>query len=223
MSLDQVIPAEIKGDRFSSALERVAATAGVRNILEIGASSGDGSTAALVAGAAMNSVCPTIFCLEMSSARFAKLAQRYLNQPFVKPYNASSVSIGVFPSDQEVSTFWHSVPNNKLRGFALPDVLRWLHQDIAYLRTHKLPDNAISKIKQEHNIESFDAVLIDGSEFLGWAEFQATYGARFMMLDDILTFKNHRSYQTLTADTKYRLVVQDLELRHGFAIFERVS
>ncbi len=52
--LDRLIPPEISNDRFYRAIERVAATPGVRTILEIGSSSGAGSTEAWVKGALAN-------------------------------------------------------------------------------------------------------------------------------------------------------------------------
>ena len=48
--LEQLIPAEITDDVFSQVIEDVASTEGVHEILEIGSSGGDGSTAAWVRG-----------------------------------------------------------------------------------------------------------------------------------------------------------------------------
>jgi len=52
--LDRILPPEIRRDRFSPAIEAVGATEGVRHILEIGASGGDGSTEAWIRGALRN-------------------------------------------------------------------------------------------------------------------------------------------------------------------------
>ena len=76
-------------------------------------------------------------------------------------------------------------------------------------------------MRAQHGIEIFDAVLIDGSEFTGRAELDEIYGARFVLLDDTLTFKNWENARRLLADPAYRLVRADPATRNGFAVFER--
>ena len=49
--LDKVIPSEINQDQFAEALEAAAALDDIKTIIEIGSSSGTGSTAALIRGA----------------------------------------------------------------------------------------------------------------------------------------------------------------------------
>jgi hypothetical protein len=219
--LDQLIPPEIKNDRFYRAIEAVAATPGVRQILEIGASSGAGSTEAFVRGALANPVRPTIHSLEVSKARFAELARRWADHDFVRPYNLSSVPLERFPSDEEVARF-HREVRSKLSRKPLEKVLGWLAQDRAYLLEHGLSSEGIRRVKEQHGIEVFDAVLIDGSEFTGRAELEEVYGARFLLLDDTRTFKNLDNAARLAADPAYRLVKKSNWLRNGFAIFERV-
>ena len=66
-------------------------------------------------------------------------------------------------------------------------------------------------------------MLIDGSEFTGRAELDEVIGARFLLLDDTLTYKNYDNVRRLEADERYRLVEADRCVRNGFAIFERVG
>jgi len=68
--LDRLIAPEIRRDRFARAIETIAATEGVRHILEIGASAGEGSTEAWVRGALRNPHRPTLHCIEVSIPRF---------------------------------------------------------------------------------------------------------------------------------------------------------
>ena len=74
--LDHVIPAEIIGDRLHAILEQLAAREGVRHILEIGSSSGEGSTAALARGACRNPSAPRLHCMEVSAPRFERLVDQ---------------------------------------------------------------------------------------------------------------------------------------------------
>jgi len=218
--LDDLIPAEITDDAFARLIEDVASTDGVYEILEIGSSAGEGSTAAFVRGALRNPVLPRLHCIEVSVERHAALVKRWSDHSFVHCYNVSSVPVERFPSASEVEDFYRDVPS-QLRDFELATVLGWLQQDVDYLRDHRLSSPGIAQIKERHGIDRFDAVLIDGSEFTGKAELEEVYGARFLLLDDTETFKNWANARTLDADPSYRLVRADRSVRNGFAVFER--
>jgi hypothetical protein len=220
--LDHLIPAEIAGDSFSAIIEEVASSAGVREILEIGSSAGEGSTAAWIRGALRNRLRPRVHCIEVSTERHAALVRRWGGEEFVHCHHVSSIPLEDFPSAAEVERFYKDVPS-RLRDFDLPTVLGWLQQDIDYLRDHGLSTAGIAQIKERYAIETFDAVLIDGSEFAGRAELAEVYGARFLLLDDTETFKNWENSRRLQADTSYRVVCADPKARNGFAVFERVA
>lgn len=220
-ALDRLISPEIEGDRFYRAITAVGATSGVREILEIGSSSGAGSTEAWVEGALRNPERPRLHCIEVSRARFAALVERWREHDFVHCYNVSSVPLESFPGEDEVARF-HREVRSRLRRTPLPTVLEWLRQDIEYVAENGLSRHGIREIKEQHGIETFDAVLIDGSEFTGSAELEEVYGARFLLLDDARTFKNWENVRRLEADPAYRLVKKSRWPRNGFAIFERV-
>jgi hypothetical protein len=220
-ALDSLIPPEIKEDSFSEMIEDIASTMGVQEVLEIGSSAGEGSTAAWVRGGLRNAVPPRLHCVEVSSERYRALVERWREHSFVCCHHVSSVPLERFPSAEEVETFYREVPS-RLRDFDLETVLGWLEQDIEYLRETGLSSAGIQVIKEEHGIDVFDAVLIDGSEFTGRAELAEVYGARFLLLDDTQTFKNWDNARKLEADPAYRLVRSDPATRNGFAVFERV-
>lgn len=221
MGLDSLIPPEIAGDPFADTIEEVASTVGVREILEIGSSSGEGSTAAWVRGAVRNTLRPRLHCIEVSRERHAALVARWGDQDFVHCHHVSSVPVECLASAAEIERFYRDVPS-QLREFELMAVLGWLQQEIDYLREYGLSSRGIALIKERYGIETFDAVLIDGSEFAGPAEFEEVYGARFLLLDDTETFKNWHSSRRLRADPSYRLIRADPHVRNGFAVFERV-
>jgi hypothetical protein len=76
-------------------------------------------------------------------------------------------------------------------------------------------------IKHNHNIENFDLVLIDGSEFTGFAEFNKIYGAKYILLDDINGFKNYKTHQYLKNDKNYNLIIENYYVRNGFSAFSK--
>ncbi|HEY9624054.1 MAG TPA: glycosyltransferase family 1 protein [Crinalium sp.] len=220
--LDQLIPGEIKHDEFYRIIQALVSRAEIKTVLEIGSSSGEGSTEAFVTGLRQNPGQPQLFCMEISRARFAELANRYQNDPFVNAYNISSVAVEGFASEQDVVQFYETVSSN-LNVYPLHQVLTWLRQDIDYLTNSEVAGDGIRTIKQQHQIDQFDVVLIDGSEFTGEAELREIYGARYILLDDINTYKNYNNHQTLLADPNYKLLHQNSNVRHGYSVFKKIE
>ncbi|MDD1413699.1 FkbM family methyltransferase [Dolichospermum sp. ST_con] len=218
--LDSLITPEIKNDEFYNLIQEIAATSNIKSILEIGSSSGGGSTEAFVKGIQNNPHKPTLYCMEVSQVRFAQLQQTYSYADFVKCYNLSSIAVESFPTKEEVIEFYNT-SRTGLNNYPLEEVLRWLDQDIAYVVSSGASENGIKRIKEENSIDYFDVVLIDGSEFTGESELAEVYGARILLLDDINTFKNYRSYHKLLKDSNYRLIQHNFSLRNGYAIFQR--
>ncbi len=220
--LDYLMAApEISGDRFWRTIRRVASTPGIKHILEIGSSSGEGSTSAFVAGILENPGNPLLHCFEISKPRFESLKKRYASYGFIRYYNSSTVSLDRFPTRSEVAEF-HSRFRPKLRRPSVKTQFRWLQQDIDYIEKHGLSSNGIRLLKTHLGIDHFDVVLIDGSEFTGKAEMEDVYGSRFLFLDDILTFKNYENYRRLKSDRSYELLKKSRWLRNGYAVFKRV-
>lgn len=219
-TLERIIPPEIKNDCFYQVICKLAETEPLSTILEIGSSSGEGSTEAFVQGIGKNPHHPTLFCMEVSKTRFAALKQRYGHLPYVKCYNVSSIPLESFPQESDVISFYNSTKTN-LHLYGCDQVISWLRADIEYVKSAGVPKTGIETIKAENNIKTFDMVLVDGSEFTGMAEFKLIYGARFILLDDITTFKNYANYKKLLSDTNYEIIAIDTLLRNGYAVFRR--
>lgn len=221
-SLDQIIPPEISNDNFYKTIIEICNDPSIRTALEIGSSAGQGSTLAFATSFSNKKGIKSLFCIEVSKVRFSVLADFYKQKDFVHCYNCSSVPINEFPEKQEVINFYYS-KDTDLKKFELGEVLSWLQQDIDYVATQNVPENGIECIKQENDIDYFDVVLIDGSEFTGKAELDEVYGARYIFLDDINTFKNFENHNQLVLDQQYKLVAEDRRVRNGFSVFERVG
>ncbi|MEH2133752.1 MAG: glycosyltransferase [Nostoc sp.] len=218
--LNSLIPAEIKNDDFYYAIQKIAQKEDIKTVLEIGSSSGEGSTEAFVTGLRENPNKPILFCMEVSKTRFTELKKRYENDSFVKCYNISSVSLKDFPDEKEVINFYNNTQTN-LNFYPSEQIIGWLRQDIEYLNNSDVSDEGIKKIKQENKIDFFDLVLIDGSEFTGNAELDEVYGATYICLDDINTFKNYQNFNRLLSDPDYILIISNQNIRNGYAIFQR--
>ena len=217
-----LIPPEIKGDGFFAAISTIAGDPEVRTILEIGASSGGGSTEALIEGAQQNPSRPVLHCIEVSPRRFRALAKRHRDVEFLSAHNVSSVSLERFATEERVRDFYEAV-DSPLNSVPLPVVLGWLRSDIDTVTKNRLSRDRIRMIKHQEGLEDFDLVLIDGSEFTGSAELADVYGARFILLDDTLTFKNCENCTRLNSDEAYELIEKSEQVRNGYAIFRRVG
>lgn len=219
--LDHIIPAEISGDKFYTALNLLAGKEDVSNILEIGSSSGRGSTQALVEGLKhkqqFNSI--SLFTIEVSKQRHEELSNYYLDIPFIHCYHGSSVSVNELPSTSQVEYFYDNISCG-LQKYSKQEVLRWLSQDIQYLVDHGHDkDDCISRIRSDHKIDNFDLVLIDGSEFSGIIELNKVMGAKYIALDDTNTYKCYEARKVLLEHPCYQLIEEDQALRNGYSIF----
>lgn len=218
--IETLISPEIKDDSFYSVIRAISRGEDIQTVLEIGSSSGGGSTEAFVEGLRDNPGNPVLFCMEVSQPRFQALSQRYASDSFVRCYNVSSVALESFPTPAQVMEFYQQGVS-ELNRFPVADVLRWLQQDIDYVRDSGVSADGIARIKRDYQVPCFDVVLIDGSEFTGEAELEQVYGAKFILLDDINTYKNYANHRRLAADDGYTLIYHDPHLRNGSSAFRR--
>lgn len=218
--LDEIVLPKIQEDYLYEILYLLSKNESIKTILEIGSSSGAGSTEALVLGAIQNESRPTLFCVEISKPRFRILQDRYQHLPCVKCYNVSSIPLDAFPTEDEVVLFLIS-QIEKFNPDEIDEMVKWLKQDVEYAQSAGVPENGIEMIKREQNIEHFDMVFIDGSDFAGAAEFKLIYGARIIVLDDICTFKNYANYLALMNDPLYERIQENQHLRNGYAVFKK--
>src|SRR6478672_9484602 len=122
--LDRIIPPEVKDDEFYEAIQTLARETDIKTVLEIGSSSGAGSTEAFVKGLRHNPNHPTLFCMEISKPRFLALQKTYDREDFVKCYNVSSVPVDSFPRADEVIRFYKTTKTN-LNFYPIEQVLLW--------------------------------------------------------------------------------------------------
>ena len=220
ISLSTLITAEVFQDEFYEAIVNLARSALIDTVLEIGSSSGGGSTLAWVEGLRSNPRHPKLYCMEVSRVRWAALKDRWEGEGFVECFLGSSVRPDQFPTAAQVENFLKTV-DGPLREYPVEQILGWLEEDLAYIEKEDVPCGCIAEIKRARGIEHFGAVLIDGSEFTGDAELDEVYGAEFILLDDTQTYKCHSARQRLLHDPGYEMIADNPTLRHGYSIFQR--
>lgn len=220
-ALDEIIPPQHLESSLYKSIYLLAKNETLSSILEIGSSSGGGTTEALVLGVIQNHSRPQLFCLEISRPRFEILSNRYRHLPSVKCYLASSVPPEDFLSENEIIHILTLNPQLIGRNTTVEEILATWHVDINYASTITAPKNGIALIKKENNIDNFDMVVIDGSCFTTAAELKLIYGAYLIVLDGILSIKNHANYQTLRNDPAYELIDANNGFRNNYAVFKR--
>jgi hypothetical protein len=134
---------------------------------------------------------------------------------------SESVSIKDFPTNDLLQNFFKNNNNDNLNYTDLNLLYEWLNNDINYININNIEQDGINKIKNENNINFFDMVLIDGSEFTGIKEFEYIYGAKYILLDDIKGYKNFENHNKLKNDINYKCLIEDYNLRNGFSIFKK--
>ena len=220
---DRLIAPEILDDAFYGALKSLGMVEDLRHVLEIGSSSGEGSTKALVSTLRLNRHKPVLYCLEVSQARFTELQRAYQKYDFVRCYNMSSVLSSRVASEDEIRAFYDG-HRTALNRYDLATVLGWRAEGLQYLKEHpELDRDGIAEIKKANGVEAFDLVLIDGSEFTGLAELDDVYGAKIICLDDTNAFKCYAARQRLLNDPLYETLADDQALRNGYSIFCRAD
>lgn len=223
----EIIPPEIKTGEFYNLIGLIASQSDVVTILEIGSSSGEGSTKAI-----FDSLAPIpyakkqIHCMEISRERYEKLSSYLQSDARFHAHRMSSVLIADFPSFEDVKHF-HSFYKTNLSKIHIDTVESWYRKDIQYLVDNPdlVPEDSISGIdwiKQKFKINLFDFVIIDGGEFTGFAEYEYLRGARYIALDDTNTYKNWEARKSLLESKSYKLIEESLTERNGWAVFALV-
>ena len=138
-------------------------------------------------------------------------------------HQLTSIPLAEFPSRREVKSFYKQNLTN-LNNYSLGTVLSWLKKDIDFLRSTSYGNLCgIEEIRKSQGIDYFDFVLIDGGEFTGFSELMHVIGAKIILLDDVNSFKSFEARNYLIESRIYNLTYENLHLRNGFSIFERVN
>ncbi|MGI8677603.1 MAG: hypothetical protein ACR2LX_02730 [Jatrophihabitans sp.] len=214
------LPGEIIGDDFAAWIQKLAAESSTRTMVEIGAGTGDGSTRAFVAGAETQTDPPVLFSIEASPTRAEELRTRYAHKPFVHTCEAASAPPDAYMSEVEAIE-WHYVLHGDRN--AAESVAYKRDLELRNLKEWGVPTNAVEQIRATHGITHFDVALLDGSGFTGTHDLSCVYGARWLLLDDIWTPKNHGNCVSLLGDSNYELVATEANVRNGYAVFRWVG
>lgn len=227
-SYKKIIPAEIQGGQFFELIKDIVKRPEIKTILEIGSSSGEGSTRAILESLALlPSDYKQVHCLEISAERHLKLEEYLKSDNRFKAHRLSSITPEDFPDFEAVSNFYINI-ESKLNKYEIDTVRSWYEKDISYIYANPeltpmdsngVKIGGISWIKKKYGISEFDFVLIDGGEFTGFEEFMEIRSSIYIALDDTQTFKSWKVRESLLSNSEYRLIAENLNERNGWSIF----
>lgn len=211
----------VKGDNLANAICWCIETFKPIHILEIGSSNGTGSTK--VIAEAIKGTGAQLYCIEMNDERFEALVLNTSQYPFVHTYNCASIGthgmfersyIEKYKSEHPRDTLW------KIRD--MDNIYEWYDNTLAQIPMKEIPEG-IRHIKNQHGIEYFDLVLIDGSPFTALSELKEVYGSGVIVLDDTMDLKCYDCLMYMLSDKSYSCIFRDDTYRNGCAIFKKMN
>lgn len=208
-----------RNDDFGKAIIATCNNYNIKTALEIGSWDGTGSTQCLIEGMEKHDN-KRLVCLEICLDKFNELCKNTAKHNWVKCYNQSSISyINMLYKDFE--EIWNSPYNY------IPKQINNISNKLAASEWFKRDIEMINMFKygyiEEHQNETYDAVLIDGGEFSGYSEFKLLKNrTNFFILDDYYNaFKCNQVEHELNTDINWEKISSNKTARNGWAIFKR--
>jgi hypothetical protein len=181
----------------------------IKNVIEIGSGSGNGSTQCFIAGLyGRENV--NLICIEPKKEWFDDLVENTKFFYFVKPVNISAISYENLLI-KTYDDYWFSEFNNRDDSYEIKN--KWYEQDLSFFKNIKLGEGTIE------NNKIYDCVFIDGCEFSGYSEyFLLKNRTQCFILDDIYSFKCNRVHKELLENNTWKIVAEGNE-RNGWSCF----
>ena len=180
----------------------------INNIVDIGSHSGLGSTRMAIDGlnsAGKNEV--DVYGIELNY----ELYSMSLNNLFNK-YNSDHLHMlnGSIVTYTEMEPYVNNFEwDNNCNIDNTNTALQWLKRDIELIKNGK---NILNDIPLK-----IDLLIIDGGEFCGFIEFQKLYKrSKYIILDDINSFKNKKSREYVLNNTEEFKIIMDLPEENCF-------
>jgi hypothetical protein len=194
-----------------------------KHILEIGSGAGQGSTQAFIKGAQNIPDVVCFYCIEARKERFEKLHELESIYRNLYAYNVSSVPISEYMGDVEIEAFYNGHPDmHNIRKFSLEEIKLWRQNELHEIIESGIQQDGIDIIRNEHKINTFDMVLIDGSPFTAAKELKKNIGAKVIILDDTVDIKNFGNCEALKMNPEYKMIAENSTLRNGYSVFAKV-
>jgi hypothetical protein len=204
-----------------NATQSLIAQNNIATILEIGSGHGDNSTQFLIRGLEqVNNPKKKLYCIEAKPQQFNNLVNNTAKYNFVVCLNKSSITDKSFLVRDFNKDMWDS-PYNKIAAsgnFPRELVQTWFDEESAIIRD--TTEGVLDTIMPD---QYFDMVVIDGSEFTGYSEYQLIKDrCKYLVLDDVhKCFKNYQVYDEIKNNGKWNIIFDEPNDRNGTVIAVR--
>jgi hypothetical protein len=212
-----IVEPEIQNDELFDIIKNTILSSNSINYgLEIGASTGEGSTKAFFEGL-KDKKDKKLVCIEGYNPSYELLKEKYKENDWIHCLNMFSTDKGMTLQEMidfmcEVKVYpYHSV--NFMIGI-------W-HDHEQYRTENKIENNGLEFALNKFGIP--DIALIDGSAFTGYAEFQILKEVKHIILDDIDDIKCYQAWKELENNKNYELRWINTTLRNGGCYYEKVG
>lgn len=211
-------------DGFGLNIAKIIAENNCIHNLEIGSWDGMGSTLCIIEGMKnITSKNKILHCIEINPDRCREFKKNQLicnHDVNIYLYEGSSINKESF-LPKSFDEIWNSPYNHLMEGelsFPREMVRGWYEEDIKRF-------NNDGFLNSDRKSDHYDFVLLDGSEFTGYSEFKLLKDiTKIFALDDCATaYKCSQVYYELSHDSKWELLIEDKQLRNGFAIFRKIN
>jgi hypothetical protein len=200
-------------DEFGKAIIDCIVKYNLANNLEIGSWDGTGSTQCFIEGMLKLPEPIHLHCIEINESRYKDLCTNTQFYSWISCHNTTSVNITKLPDFDSVwDSKFNGIKNNTSSSREL--VKKWYDDDKNLMMI-------FGKGFLESTKDSFDGVLIDGSEFTGFEEFKLLKNrTRVFFLDDAYNaFKTRQASYELSIDPEWKLESFSNTKRNGYAIY----
>tara|TARA_A200000159_G_scaffold22014_2_gene18923 strand:- start:11084 stop:11716 length:633 start_codon:yes stop_codon:yes gene_type:complete len=178
----------------------------VKTILEIGTWNGQGSTFCVYS--AINATEKKLLSIETNQDMYLAACDIYSGKREVEILNGHI-------SDELID--FESLDSSFFTDYSKPAKYSWYSEDS--LSIENTP-NVLESMP-----EQIDFLILDGGEFSSWSEYKLLKDrSKIIFLDDTRppTIKNYRARKDLLSSKNYKLIIDDLDSRNGFCIFEKI-
>lgn len=202
-----------RGSLFGDFLYNLSSRKDVNNIVEIGTWNGQGSTKCIMDALVLRYDNCKLYSLESNFDMFSQ-AKKYWDDLFI-PYPMFKSKLELIHGRVIDLVDLFSLGDLKNENDYSPEWEIWLSQDISSIESCK---NTLSLLP-----DKIDLLLLDGGEFSTLSEFnKLSFRSRIIACDDTRALKCREIRKILFDDKNFKCLVDNIEDRNGFCIFERI-
>ncbi len=206
-------------DSIAAVLEAIIKETCPATILDIGAETSSTATQAILKNRNSDS---KLFAIQTLKTQLENLKTSVTNSQTLFPCLALDIPWKKAISENAIRTFYttHLTPETKI---PLNSILKRRADEEALFRSSGLTDSGISQIKKDHEISTFDLVVVRGNFVSGISTLDEIKGANWIVLKETVSIIGSMMSESLKEDPSYELICENQSTIEGFAVFKKAD